>query len=99
MMTTSDIYVLPFSTKLGYPQRNRFSVNSVTYDILYQWNTGAGFATATITRVTDAAVCYIGNLVPQWGANIKDPVTHADLFTIWANAVDDTNAEVWAAWE
>jgi|APCry1669189101_1035198.scaffolds.fasta_scaffold154850_2 hypothetical protein len=97
-MAISDIYVLPFSTKLRYPQRNRFSINGVSYDILYQWNTGAGFATATITRVKDSAICWIGKLVPQWGANIKDPATHADLFTIWANSIDSKKAEVWAAW-
>jgi len=90
---------LPFDKTLGYPQRQRFTINTVAYDIFYRWNSVGSFATGRVVRVKDDTQIWSGKLVSDWGVIIRDPLTYAQLMLLYFLQVTDTLAEVQAWWD
>lgn len=97
-MTTGTVNVLPFDTRIGYPQKQRFVINNVTYDIYYRWNFVGEFVTARIVQVADGVQLWSGKLPEQWVFEIKN-LNSETLMLLWIESANATSTEGWVFWD
>lgn len=89
------VNVLPFDTKLGYPQKQLVKINNKAYLLFYRWNYKGNFAVLRIRRAEDDVIVFEGKLAEKNPMEVKDPSTYETLFTILPWNVDSNKAEVW----
>lgn len=95
-MSSSQVPVLPFDSDIGYPQKQRVSINNVAYTAFYRWNpSDNGFVVLTIERDTDSAVMLNSRIAELTPLAVRDPTTKIALFTVYPYSITSTKCEVW----
>ena len=89
------VKVLPFDTKLGYPQKQLVKINNKAYRLFWRWNYQGNFPVLRIRRLEDDKIVFEGKLTEKNPFEVKDPATYEVLFTILPWNVTDEKAEVW----
>ncbi|MBN2734712.1 MAG: hypothetical protein JXQ82_07650 [Methanomicrobiaceae archaeon] len=87
------VSILPFETSAGYPQKQLFKLNKITYSAFFQRNITAGIYTILIRRVSDEVLLYSGKLVEGFYNDIKNEITKEVLFTLYVKSLDEM--EIW----
>ncbi|PKG31862.1 hypothetical protein, partial [Methanoregula sp.] len=93
-MTSSAVKTLPFSQKLGFPQRQRCKINGTAYDFFFRWNETGSFVTTRIVRVQDNYQVWSSKLTQWWVRVIKDEDAE-EIFLLWVEAANPDRVEVW----
>ncbi len=87
------VSILPFETLIGYPQKQLFKLDNITYSAFYQYNTTAAIYTLSVRRVSDSVLLYSGKLVEGFYNDIKDEITKKVLFTLYVKNLN--KMEIW----
>lgn len=92
---SEEVALLPFDNKAGFPQRQRFKLEGVTYEAYYRRNYTGEYPVLELTRYMDGTVLFSDVLTTDWPRQINDPDDGTPIMGIWPRIITEKTLEVW----